>query len=861
MRLIIILTLRSIQRRPLRNLLSLIGISIGVAGILALGITNQAALGSINQIFEESGGKIDLIVTSRSGNDTVPSVVVEALEKFENIQTVLPVLKINTTLANRAKDSGLELNFLGIQGDGILIHGVNPVIEKKGRDYTITHGMFLDDSLDAYEIVLVESFAQTEDIDINDQIEILTPNGVEKLRVKGLMAREGPGQTNNGAFGIVPIETAQYMFNHIGEYDQIELLIDQGIDDKQSVEKVKEEIQRRLGSGYSVTYPAGQGERMSQMLSNYQIGLNFLSGIALFVGAFLIYNAFAMSVVERTREFGLLRTIGMAKQQVIIQVLIEALTIGVIGASLGLGLGYFGSRGLISLMGSLLGTEIGVDLKIPLETLLLSLGVGIGVTIIAATVPSIQAGRVSPITALRVRGRSQGGWMVQSGWIVGIIMLLISTILLIWNPFLDDPNFRLGSLTVFLMFGGITLIIPAIISRWEKIARPVLGVIYGNSGRIGSRNIERSVSRTTLTVGALLIGVAMILVVRIMTTSFENDLKQWIAAYLGGDIYVQSDVPLRPEISHQISRVTGVNAATSIHYELVEFMTPSGDMEEINFMAVDPATYSQVTSFVFSDSMIDRGYALKKLNLGGSIFVSSVLSEKYAIELGDTVLIRTNLGLLPFEVAGVIIDFFNQGLVVTGNRHDLRRFFRSDEVSTILISKDPEYQAAEVIRNIDSLYGKRYQLSMESNEDIQARVSNLINQAFSMFDIMAILAVMIASFGIINTLTMNIIERTREIGMLRAIGMTRQQVVKMVLSESGLMGLIGGVIGLVFGIFLARIFLTGMTAMSGYQLDFIVPPSGIIISLIIAFVISQITAIQPARKAAKIKVLEAIQYE
>ncbi|MBW6466260.1 MAG: FtsX-like permease family protein [Brevefilum sp.] len=860
MRLLIKLTLRSIQRHPARTILSMLGITIGVAGILALGITNQASMQSISALFEESSGKVDLMVTASSDNQPLSEGTIRVTENIAAVRVVLPIVKANTAFADQASGGGLELSFLGMDSGGFLLHGVNPVLEPLARDYKIVEGRFLEDPLEALEVVLVESYAQDEDIQVGDRVEVLTPNGVERLRVVGLIAREGPGQINNGAFGIVPLNTAQRMFNRLGEYDQLDLLLTES-NSSQALEEVRLAIQRRLGEAVSVTYPAGQGQRMSQMLSNYQIGLNFLSGIALFVGAFLIYNAFAMTVVERTREFGMLRTIGMTRRQIILQVISEALVLGIFGSGLGVLMGILGARGLAGLVGSLLGTDLSADLVVPGGTLLLSLFVGIIVTIIGALMPSIQAGQVSPIAALRVRGRSQEGWITRSGWKFGIAGLLVSTAILLWNPFPYDPQFILGSLTVFLMFGGVTLMIPGTVSTWEKLSRPLMRLIFRNSGLIGSRNIGRSKVRTTLTIVALLIGVAMILVVRVMTASFSQDLVSWINAYIGGDIYIHSSVPLRADMANQVAGITGVGAATPIHYQNIEFMAPGGGLEPLTFMAVDPATYTRVTSFIFSDSNINAQAALAELNDGGALFISSVIAEKYNLGVGDRFWIRTNQGLQDFSIAAVVVDFFNQGLVVTGNRHDLRRFFRSNEISTILVKVDAGVPTADVIANIEQVYGKRYHLSLESNETIRGNISVLMDQAFSMFDVMAVLAVLISSLGIVNTLMMNIMERTQEIGMLRAIGMTRGQVIKMVLSEAGLMGVIGGLVGLVFGVLLAKIFLTGMTAMSGYRLDFIVPLGGVITSLVVALVISQLAAIQPARKASRTNILEAIHYE
>lgn len=860
MRLILKLTIRSVQRRPLRTILSIIGIMIGVAGILALGITNEAAMGSIAELFAESSGRTDLMITSTSANAALSSNDLRYANNLNHVQFALPIVTAQTALADDAVQEGISLSFFGFDSGGLQLQGVDPNLDPFARDYKITQGQFLRPNVVANEVVFVETFASDEGIEVGDRVKIITPNGVETLKVIGLMAKEGPGQTNNGMYGIVPVEAAQRMFNRLDEYDQIDLIIKER-EKESELEEIRLEIQTQLGEEYSVTFPAGQGQRMTQMLSNYQIGLNMLSMIALFVGAFLIYNAFAMTVVERTREFGMLRTVGMTSKQIIGQVILEALTLGLMGSGFGVLLGILGARGLSGLMGSLLGTNLNVGMTIPIGTLFLSLAVGIIVTLFSALIPSIQAGHISPIAALRVRGKSKEGWIIRSGWKIGLAMLAISTVLLIWNPFPYDPQFRLGSLTVFMMFTGITLVIPATVTIWEKLTRPVMHIFYGSSGTIGSRNIERSKVRTTLTVAALLIGVAMIITVRLMTAAFSVDLSEWIDAYLGGDIYVHSSIPLRAGLAQQLSGIPGVAAATPIHYYPVEFQGTDAKLEELTIMAVDPPTYLRVTNFVFNNSDADEATALSKLNKGGVVLISSVISEKYGLVAGDSIWLKTNSGLKPFEVAEVVVDFFNSGMVITGSRHDLRRHFRTDDVTMVLIKVDESAEVSNVIEAIDASYGKRYRLSMESNTAIRESVSTLMDTAFSLFDVMGVLSVLVASLGVVNTLTMNIMERTQEIGMLRAIGMTRGQVIKMVLAEAGLMGVIGGIVGLVFGILLSRIFLAGMSAMSGYSLEFIVPFEAIILGLVVALLVSQIAAIQPSRKAAKTNVLEAIHYE
>ncbi len=513
----------------------------------------------------------------------------------------------------------------------------------------------------------------------------MTPNGIEELKLVGLIAREGPGLSNNGIFGVVTIDTAQKLFDRSGELDQIDLIAEKT--DKQSLENLRSLVQSRLGSSYSVVFPASQGERQTQMLTNYQIGLNMMSGIALFVGAFLIYNAFAMTVLERTREFGMLRTIGMTRQQIIGQMLIEALIIGLVGTSLGIGLGIVLSRGLAQLMSSMIGINL-AGISIPINAIIMSFSMGIIVTLAAAFMPVLQAGRISPMAALRIRGNSQDGWIIRQGWKPGLFLLVIATALLIWNPFASDPKFTLGSMTVFALFTGATLILPSTINFWERSTRPLMKILYGTSEILGSRNIQRVRQRTTLTVAALMVGVSMILVIESMTGSFTADLVKWIQAYIGGDLYIGSSIPLSSDVGQRIEAVEGVAAVAPIRYLTVDWRLPNGDVETLSIMAIDPYSYTTVTSFVFSDFAVLPETAIQALSAGDSVFISSVLSEKNGLSMGDTIELKTRLGYRTFKIAAVVVDFYNQGLVANMSWNDMRRYFRVNEASTFLVSVD-----------------------------------------------------------------------------------------------------------------------------------------------------------------------------
>lgn len=854
-------SLRSLRTRPSRMLLSTFGIMLGVATILAISITNQTALESVKRLFSDTAGKANLIiVNAESDKSGLSSQILRKVQEIPEIEAAVPTVHINTLLADQVNTPEIGLSFFGSDIGGLTLYGINPGQDTQVRDYSIVEGVYLSQDPDSTEVVLVENFAEDNDIQLGKSIEIVTGDGIEILKVVGLMAKEGPGQLNNGAFGIIQLPTAQKYYYRQDELDQIDIVVDPNYEEKTKLEQVKSKIQQIVGEEYSVIYPASQGERMTQMLESYQIGLNFLSGTALFVGIFLIYNAFSMTVVERTREFGMLRTIGMTRAQVTRQVLIEAAVLGVIGSLLGIMLGIFMARGLSRLMELLIDQSL-TGIQVPQDAIFVGIFIGIFAAIVAAAIPAFQAGRISPLEALRIRGNVKEGWFIKRSWIIGVLLLLISIVILILNPFPYDVQFRMGSVVVFSLFIGGTLIIPGSVRIWERILRPFIRVLYGSSGRLGSSNIQRAKLRTTLTVAALMIGVAMIIIVWVMTGSFKGDLDEWLEGYIGGDLYVTSSLPIGRDVWKKLEALPGIAGATPVRYFEVTWKVDQSNDENLVFMALDPYSYNQVTSFVFSEMSTDEAGALNELAGGDSIFISSVLAEKYILEPGDQITLLTKTGERQFNIAAVVVDYYNQGLVVNGSWVDMNRYFRLKDANAFLVKIEQGYDSLQVQELIEARYGKIERLVVASNQSLLNRVTGLLNQAFGMFDVLALIAMFVGFLGIMNTLTMNVMERTQEIGMLRSVGMTRSQVIFMVLAESAQIGLIGGIFGVIFGVILAWIFMLAMTAMSGYRLDFILPPDRILIALVIAVLVSQVAALLPAIRAARLRILEAIQYE
>jgi putative ABC transport system permease protein len=651
-----------------------------------------------------------------------------------------------------------------------------------------------------------------------------------------------------------------------GDLSQIDVVVEPDIaESPPRLEEFKAQLARELGREYQVLYPAARGSLVAKMLSSYQLGLSFFSAVALFVGAFLIYNTFTMTVVERTREIGMLRTLGMTRVQVTLLVLAEAALLGSIGSLAGVAFGVFLSRGLMRSMGAITATQI-TQTTIPLGGLLTSLLVGVGVTLASASLPAWRARDISPLEALRVTARPERVPLGRYGWMAGAALIAAAYLALYRIPFRAEVQYAVGATSVFTLLLGATLTVPVTIGAFERLLRPLLGAVYRSEGRLGASNVRRAKARTALTVAALMVGIAMVIGIQALTTSFEIDIDNWVQTAIGGDLYIRSPIPMREEFGQRLLAEATVSAVSPVTFHRVR-RAPSGgagnpvEADTLLFVAIDPETYPLVASFVFEDPAVDVEEALADLAAGNALLISTTLADRYGLETGDSLRLETRRGEQDFRVAGVVVDFTSQGYVVNGTRADLERYFGESGADEFIVALTREATPAVEAERLEERHGRTRHISVETASDFRIKVSALTEQAFALFDVLGLIGVIIAALGVVNTLMMNVFERQREIGGLRSLGMTRAQVGRMVLSESGAMGVIGGLFGAVFGFFLSQVFLLGLEVIGGYTVNYNLPPSALLISMALALLVSQGAALYPAWRAATVRIIEAIQHE
>jgi putative ABC transport system permease protein len=567
-----------------------------------------------------------------------------------------------------------------------------------------------------------------------------------------------------------------------------------------------------------------------------------------------------MTIVERTQEIGLLRALGVSRRQTLRLVMIEAALLGVIGSIFGVIFGLIMAQGLIALMATITATEI-VTVSIPADGLITALLVGLGVTLISSLVPALRATRISPLAALRIKGREDpAGAPRKLGFVAGAEFVIVGMLFVYAVPLRDSVVFQVGSLAVFAMLLGATLMVPVSLDFMEKIVRPIISRLFGREGRIGAGNIQRSRGRTSLTVAALMVGVSMVISIGAMSRSFQKDIDAWVDTSVGGDLIVRSPLHMQLDFGSRLAAVAGVEAVTPGRYFGVKRAGGASDDLALVFQALDPQTYWDVASFQFSEDK-ELLPQIKQDFANGGLLVSTTVADYYKLQRGDVLKLETRRGAQAFPIAGVVSDFTGQGYVLNGSLDVMRRYFGINEADRFVLKLAPGTDVNATRQAIEDQYGLSRHLQVETTESFRARIRELTNRAFGLLDVLASIGVLVAALGVINTLMMNVLERRREIGALRSIGMTRTQIIRMILAEAAAMGGIGAVFGIGFGMLLSRVFVEGMRTVTGYRLEFSLPLTSLLLGLAIALLVSQVAALYPAWKGSRVNIVEAIKHE
>ena len=854
------LSLRQLRTRRLRVFLTASGIVLGVGmicGVLLLAATIQR---TFTDLYDSFYGQTDLVVSGNESTGSLPASALQRVRETEGVEDAsASILAVTSLVGEGGRVEDGNSSTLNVSGD-----------DPRATDFTDWTTVEGREIRGGREIEVEESWAEANGIEVGDTIRLAAPAGVIRLEVVGLLRFSSGLDFGGEGFGTMPLETARRAFYKPRVFDEVEVLV--AGDDEGCVQAVRDRLEREFGTGVEVATPAAKGEDVQRQLQAFNVVLYFFAGMALFVGGFLIFNSFNMTVLQRMREIGMQRTLGATRPMVVRSVLLEAILLGVVGAIIGLGLGVVLALGLISLMRAI-DFPVG-DLKLTWIAPVAAVGTGLLTAVLGALNPARRAGRIAPIRAvlgsegLRTRPRP-----VRA--LVGVAMIapgLGGAFLLGAADETTNAVIAAGIAGIIAIFFGIALIAPFLIEPMARVLSWPVRRLAPVEGRLASDSARSNPGRTAATATALMIGLALVVGINSLGASFLNSIEREFDRSLARDLTVQprgfapGQGPQQTIAKSLAARVQKLpDAAVVARERLVavpHLPRVAGGREGPQglLFAFDPAVYPEVDSTDLDGGGASREQVYERIGRG-QVTVGKGYADEDGIEVGDTIELEGPSDTRRARVAAIVETIFAGGQTVGLSLQTLREVYGVTADSQLAVKASSDDARPRLERQVERLVERDYpNLTVLSNDELKADVEDQLNQSFGFFNALVGVAIFASLFGIINTLSMSVIERTREIGVLRALGATRWQIRRTIADESLVISLIGAVMGIVIGTGLGWALLKGLSfGIPGVSYQ---PPLGTMAGVAVAgVVLGLIAAILPARRASRLDVVDALSYE
>src|SRR5918999_1567873 len=704
----------------------------------------------------------------------------------------------------------------------------------------------------ADEASIDESTADRENFEIGDTLRIAGPAGVKGYEIVGLQ-RLGSTSSGGSSTAQLTLEEAQRLTDKQGQFDGISVEAAEGVSPDELARRIDDVLPARLTVETGAQAAERQSEDIKEDLSFFRIVLLVFGGVALLVGSFLIFNTFSITVAQRIRELGMLRTLGATRGQILRGMVLEAAIIGALGSVLGVlaGIGFAAALNAVF-------KSFGIDLPntgtvIAARTVVLALIVGMAVTFAAALSPALRATRVSPMAALLEAALPESRTHGRVFTAVAVLLMLGGLALTCLGLFGGlDSNAAAGAVgggAVALLF-GVSLFSPRLVRPLASVAGWPLEKVRGITGRLARENAVRKPGRTAVTAAAAMIGLAVVVFVTVFAAGISSSIGNAIDRNFQGDVVLQNVdgfSPISPGAAREAEQVDGVRTVSSLSFAGGEY-----EGKDIRVSAVDPATVSDVLTLDWEEGSPDTLSGLS----GDTTVVDDAWASSNDIGVGDRITVRTPLEReLTLTVDGTIKD--NADLLgnVVASEDTLRREFGSRQPSMTLVRLEEGADADAVQERISERGDPRFPLVETLNQkELKDSQEEQISQLVQFFYVLLALAIVISLLGIVTTLALSIHERTRELGMLRAVGMSRRQVRTMVRYESIITALMGAILGTVLGVIFASLLAVPLSD-EGFELAY--PIDTLLLLLVLAALAGVLAAILPARRGGEDDVLPA----
>ena len=852
--------LRGLAGRKLRSLLTAIAIVLGVAMVSGTYVLTDTIDRAFDTIFTESYAGTDAVVSGAESDIS-----------FQGTSADTPSISDGLLAQVRATD-GVEAAVGSIvdETNTKIIKADGEAVETNGAP---TFGFGLDASQSRFnplqlnegrwptgpdEVVIDAGTAGDEDFAVGQKVRVSTLQPAREFTLVGI-AQYGDVESLGGAtFAVFDIPTAQTLLEREGELDAIQVAAASGVTPEQLVANLEGELPQEVTVRTGTAEAQEASEDVSTFTSIIRYFLLAFATVALFVGAFVIFNTLSITVAQRTREFATVRTIGGSRRQVLVSVLVEALAVGILASLIGLFAGFGLAAGLRELFQALDLDLPSTGLVFATRTVVVSMLVGVVVTLFAGLAPAIRATRVPPIAAVREgaelpRGRFARVWP----WVAAVITAL-GVLLLGYSLFADDVDTaqRLLSIAfgVLSLFVGVALLSPRLVRPLARLVGWPATRMGGVAGRLAQGNAMRNPGRTAATAAALMIGIALVTFVSVLAQGLRTSNSDAIKRQIRADFVITSQDGYTPFVAgagDAAVSTPGAEAVTSVRTDLAEI---AGSDRYLT--GIDP---DEITAGYNFEWTVGSDAVLGELGRNGAIVADDFAEDKELV-VGDTFSIRTAGGAQATLVVKGIYEpppFYPLLGTASISTQTFDSLYERKRNQYTFVNMPGEPTAAGAAA-IEAAVADFPDTRVQTREEWIEKEDQEIQQFLSLLYVLLALSVVVSIFGIVNTLVLSIYERTRELGMLRAVGMTRRQVRRMVRHESVITALIGAALGLPLGVFLAAL----MTrALDQFDVQFVVPTGQLIVLAVVAIVVGVLAAILPARRAARLNVLQALQYE
>jgi putative ABC transport system permease protein len=838
------------RKHVVRTMLTTAGIVLGVAVFVGMHTANQSVLFAFNRTVDRIAGKTELQISA--GETGFDESVLEAVQASPSVRIAVPVI-----------EATVDAQMAG-QGS-LLILGVDMTGDRSLREYDLDAAdeAIVDDPLvflaQPDSIIVTREFADRNDIEVQSRIPLGTVLGERAFTVRGIMKSAGLASAFGGNLAIMDVYAAQRMFGRGRTFDRIDVAVQPG----RTVAETQEELRALLGPGFQVDPPSGRGQQFEAMTAAYSVMVSISSLFALFIGMFIIYNSFAIAVTQRRSEIGILRALGASRGQIRILFLAESAVTGLIGSIGGVLFGLVIARGIAASIGTLLSDVYGVaqhadEIATSPQLLGLALVIGIATSIVAALIPAHQAARVDPVQALQ-KGKYQVLSVGESRLrvIAAAIFGLGSIACLAAGE--SRVVFYVGYLLAIL---AVMLLGPLLSLALSRGIRPLLKGVRPVEGALAADSLIQAPRRTSASVTALMLSLALVVAFAGMARASYLSIIDWMDTTLNPDLFVapSQDIVIRtlrfpPEMEADVRALPGVDRVQAVRNARIVFRkTP------VMIVATDIASIAETARRDPIAGDADTMYA--QTAQGTGLMVSDNLAELQQLKVGDVLEIPAPHGTIQLPIVGVVLDYSDQQGTILMDRSVFVRYWHDDSINVFRVYLEPGATVPDVKRTILERFEDERQVFVLTNPELRAYILRITDQWFGLTSVQIAVAVLVAILGIVNTLTVSITDRRRELGVLRAVGGLAGQIRRTIWLEAVTIGILGLILGFAFGALnLYYILQIVHRDIAGMRLDYSFPLSTTAMLVPTILAAAFVAAIWPAESAVQGSLVEALEYE